>query len=368
MKSSLVRVERGIYVRPSSQTYWIQYRRPLVPGGKRTRVVQERLKGCSSAAQARKVLALRQAEIFVGEHRRPSSADMTLGEFVPRFLASRTGKRTLGKYAQQLRDRFSAWWSRPLSAISRADVIGWYVGRLTESAVSTANNEFAALRALFNEAIAQDVLAKSPCVRVRIQAAHNARHRVLTNDEAHRLERAAEKRRDFMRPLFFLLYSTGARLREVLSLRWAQVDLPALRLTLVDAKSLAPRVVPLAANAAAHLRWWRRVSRGEHVFPSRSRTGYLVQVGKSWRSLCRNANVAGLVRHDLRHNFVSQLQNAGVPDAIVMALTGHRTTKSFQRYSHALDASLRRAVDALPWRSRSAVRRSFARAKDGVKA
>jgi len=365
MKDSLIRLERGVYLRPNAQTYWIQYRVPLVPGGKRTRVVQERLKGCTSVVQARKALAVRQSEIFVREHRRVAE-DVTFGEFVPRFVSSRAHRRTAKKYEQQLRDRFPAWLSRPLASITRAEVMQWYARRLRECAIATANNEFAALRALCNEAIAQDALQRSPCFRVQLQQANNERHRVLSKDEAYRLESAARKRSDFMRPLWFLLYATGARLSEILSLTWSQIDLARQAVLIIDAKSEKPRLVPLASNVIAHLAWWRKRIAGKFVFPSSGKGGHLVQCGKSWRSLCRAANVVGLIRHDLRHNFTSQLQNAGVPDKIVMAITGHRTTKSFHRYSHALEASIRRAVNALPWRSHSAVNRKFATSWAGV--
>jgi integrase len=39
--------------------------------------------------------------------------------------------------------------------------------------------------------------------------------------------------------------------------------------------------------------------------------------------------------HSLRHTAVSLLKDAGVPDAVVMALVGHESTAISQRYTHA---------------------------------
>jgi integrase len=52
--------------------------------------------------------------------------------------------------------------------------------------------------------------------------------------------------------------------------------------------------------------------------------------------------------HDLRHNFTSQLQAAGVSDSIIMAITGHKTHVMLHRYSHANDEYERKAIDVLP--------------------
>ena len=41
--------------------------------------------------------------------------------------------------------------------------------------------------------------------------------------------------------------------------------------------------------------------------------------------------------HDLRHNFTSQLQAAGVSDSIIMAFTGHKTRVMLHRHAHAND-------------------------------
>jgi integrase len=38
--------------------------------------------------------------------------------------------------------------------------------------------------------------------------------------------------------------------------------------------------------------------------------------------------------HDLRHTFNTNMSKAGVKDAVVMKLTGHKTLEMFLRYSH----------------------------------
>lgn len=360
MKESLVRLERGIYIRPSTKTYWIQYRKPLVPGGKKTKVQQERLLFCTNVADARKALAGRVRDLFVGEHR-VVDADITLGQFLEEFLKTKAHRKVAKKYRQQITQRFTSWLKRPMAAIKRVEVFDWYAKRRERVAISTANNEVAALRALFNEAVNQELVLRNPCARLGLAQPNNERDRILSDDEAFRLSAEASKRVDFMRPLWFLLYATGARLHELLSLRWDQIDMKARWVRIYDAKSGKLRIVPLAKQVIVHLRWWAKMCVGKFVFPSGSKLGHLVQVGKSWRSLLKAADVRNLIRHDMRHNFVSQLQDAGVPDKITMAITGHKTVVSLHRYSHSKDRAKQRAIQALPWRSHPAV--SFALAE-----
>ncbi len=51
---------------------------------------------------------------------------------------------------------------------------------------------------------------------------------------------------------------------------------------------------------------------------------------------------------NLRHNFTSQLQAAGISDSIIMSITGHKTHVMLHRYSHANDEHKRKALEVLP--------------------
>jgi integrase len=52
--------------------------------------------------------------------------------------------------------------------------------------------------------------------------------------------------------------------------------------------------------------------------------------------------------HSLRHTAVSLLKDAGIPDAVVMALVGHESAAMSQRYTHVGKEALSRATRSLP--------------------
>jgi integrase len=67
-------------------------------------------------------------------------------------------------------------------------------------------------------------------------------------------------------------------------------------------------------------------------------------------SLGRSGKRAGqeLSFHSLRHTAVSLLKDAGVPDAVVMALVGHESAAMSHRYTHVGKEALANAAKTLP--------------------
>ena len=57
---------------------------------------------------------------------------------------------------------------------------------------------------------------------------------------------------------------------------------------------------------------------------------------------------AELSFHSLRHTAVSLLKDAGVPDAVVMALVGHESAAMSARYTHVGKEALAKAAKTLP--------------------
>lgn len=60
-----------------------------------------------------------------------------------------------------------------------------------------------------------------------------------------------------------------------------------------------------------------------------------------------NANGQRLRFHDLRHQAITELAEAGAPDATIEALAGHLSREMMKHYSHVRMAAKRAALDRL---------------------
>jgi integrase len=67
----------------------------------------------------------------------------------------------------------------------------------------------------------------------------------------------------------------------------------------------------------------------------------------SWRALTKAAGLKGLRFHDLRHQCITELLEAGVPEAAVTSIAGHVSRKMMEHYSHVRMEAKRKAVEWL---------------------
>ena len=67
----------------------------------------------------------------------------------------------------------------------------------------------------------------------------------------------------------------------------------------------------------------------------------------AWDATCERAGLPELLFHDLRRSAVRRLERAGVPRAVAMKLTGHKTESVYRLYAIADAASLSEGVEKL---------------------
>jgi integrase len=148
---------------------------------------------------------------------------------------------------------------------------------------------------------------------------------------------------------------TGWRVGEALRLKWAEVefDVGVVRLRPGTTKNREGRVFPFAALPELEVLLRRQRERTEtvekathqivgHVF---HRTGQPIKCYKrAWNRACKEAGVPHLWVHDLRRSAVRRLIRSGVPQAVAMQITGHKTASVFRRYGIITESDLTEAV------------------------
>ena len=72
-----------------------------------------------------------------------------------------------------------------------------------------------------------------------------------------------------------------------------------------------------------------------------------MDIRKSFKPSVAAAGLHGLWFHDLRRSFITRARRVGVPESVVMRMSGHRTRAVFERYNVVDTQDLRAAVRAL---------------------
>ncbi|MGY5452239.1 site-specific tyrosine recombinase XerD [Agarivorans sp. MS3-6] len=146
-----------------------------------------------------------------------------------------------------------------------------------------------------------------------------------------------------------VLYATGLRVTELVSLQMEQVSLRQ-GLVRVIGKGGKERLVPLGEQAVDSIEQYLRQARpmllnseSDVLFPS-SR-GRQMTRQTFWHRIKRYASLAGIASdispHTLRHAFATHLLNHGADLRVVQMLLGHSDLSTTQIYTHIANQRLR---------------------------
>lgn len=141
-----------------------------------------------------------------------------------------------------------------------------------------------------------------------------------------------------------LLLLTGARLREILHLKWEYVDLDRGLLLLPDSKT-GRKTIILNAAALEILAGLSRVS--EYVVPGEDLIKPRADLKRPWAAVSKRAGIVGVRLHDLRHTHASFGAGSGLGLPILGKLLGHTQAATTARYAHLDSDPLRRASDKI---------------------
>jgi integrase len=141
-----------------------------------------------------------------------------------------------------------------------------------------------------------------------------------------------------------LLIFTGARLSEVLGLRWDQIDLQRGIARLSDSKT-GSKSIYLTEPAIEVLRAIPRFDNSPFVLPGDRDGRHYSGVQKAWRRIRALAGLHDVRLHDLRHTHASEAVSAGESLYIVGKILGHSHAATTQRYSHLAEDPIRDAAN-----------------------
>jgi integrase/recombinase XerD len=277
----------------------------------------------------------------------------------------RLADHTLENYARDLRalaDFAAAANARP-EALDGA-TLDQFVRRLRAGGLSPRSvaRAVAAIRGFYRYLVLDGALRESPADNLRLPRAWPALPKLLSPEQVDLLIEQPDVStplglRD--RAMIELLYATGMRVSELVSVRAADLHLDEHYLTCVG-KGNKERLIPMGEQAADWVRRYERDGRGRLVAGRRApgraaarlfvnaRGGPLSRVGfwKILKAYGRRAGIASaLSPHVLRHSFATHLLERGADLRSIQLMLGHADLSTTQIYTHVLEARLRAVYD-----------------------
>ena len=276
--------------------------------------------------------------------------DPSIGRFLDAVWMERgLSPNTLAAYRADL-SALGRWLSARgvnITRTTRNDLLGFIAWRVETGARprSTAR-QLSSFRRFFRYLVREGVLAEDPTAQIAMPKIGRSLPKSLSEPEVESLLSSPVVsdplgHRD--RTMLEVLYATGLRVSELVSLKQNQVNLNQGVIRILG-KGNRERLIPLGEEAVRWISDFVAGPRGEilldrqtdYLFPTRR--GDRMTRQAFWHIIKRYATKSGVARelspHTLRHAFATHLLNHGADLRVVQMLLGHSDLSTTQIYTH----------------------------------
>lgn len=343
----------------------------ITPAGKKVFVVQYRIGrrsrrmtigmfGPLTADQARSQAQAALRQVARGDDpmnerdlvRDQKSTGDLLNEFLRLHADAKLKDRSSAEYRRLISTLVpSRLLSRPASEVARSDV-----SQLHNSLAVTpyqANRLLAVLRKFFNwcERMGYRPDHSNPALHVEPYKERKRERFLSPNEIAHLGMVLAEIEAEgtgnpYVIAAIRLLLLTGARLNEILTMKWDWIDFEGACIRLPDSKTGAKQIY-LSAPALLVFSNIPRLEGNPYVICGGKAASCMVNLQKPWRAIRQRAGFLDLRIHDLRHSFASIAVANGMSLPMIGKLLGHSQPQTTQRYAHLADDPMKKATDLI---------------------
>ena len=155
----------------------------------------------------------------------PKSFAATVNFYLERYAERNTRASTHKETKRVLEhDVRVQWGNRPVTEITRRDVIELLDAIIDRGAAVQANRTLAVLRRFFNWALEREIIAVSPIAGLKAPTAETARDRALTDGEIRLFWVGCDRLGWPFGPMFKLLLLTAQRRDEVGGMEWSEIE------------------------------------------------------------------------------------------------------------------------------------------------
>lgn len=266
----------------------------------------------------------------------------TLSSLIDRYREEVLPEKSGKHLAPSLNQLGSAFGQYAISSITSEMIADHRNARLKTVSASTIRKEINLLSKLFDLAGKEwgIPIAANPCAMVSRPAEPKGRDRRLEDGEEEALLLACRESSVELEAIVQVALETGARLGELLDLRWKNLNLAKCTARLLDTKNGEDRMIPLSTTALKVLKSLPRHIGGRVFWRWAASDSF----NKTWVRACARAGIEDLRFHDLRHEAVSRLFEKGLNPMEAASVSGHKTLAMLKRYTHLRAEDLARKL------------------------
>jgi site-specific recombinase XerD len=210
---------------------------------------------------------------------------------------------------------------------------------------STIENQRSYISAFFRWMLAEDIISKNPCEKIKPIKCENVRRLPFSDVQIDKLRLAC--RSEKTRAMIEVLLSSGVRCEELINLDINDIDIRRRSVRVRNGKGGKDRVTYISEVAAEHLDHYlnSRNDNGPELFRSQQGGRYSDETSilRIMKSLSKRAGVDNVHPHRFRRTFATQLYRRGMDLHEIQRLMGHSNVQTTLGYIYTDDAQLRAA-------------------------
>jgi integrase/recombinase XerD len=272
---------------------------------------------------------------------------------------------TLAAYQNDLSQFVDYLKSRPKAitewgAVSKDTVINYIMYmKEREYASSSVARKLAAVKSFVHFLVREGYLKEDPTATLESPRLRKRLPKTLTRSEVARLLDAPARGDDPKslrdRALLEVLYATGMRVTELVSLQLNDANLASGSVRVMHGKRQKERIIPIHPRAIETLDVYLQRGRIHMVKDPKEQALFVNFQGKPltrqglWLIIKHYVEEAGITKavtpHTLRHSFATHLLTGGAKLPDVQKLLGHANVSTTQIYTHLTGEELREAYD-----------------------
>lgn len=342
---------------PSKRTFYYDTVEPklslqITPNGSKSFYIRQRVKGndirvklgeppLMTVEEARIATVANRKLMNDGENPHKQSTkyneNTTLQQLFDDFVKERErfiGERTIVGYKSMWNTKISKLAKRRLSDITGDDLKTLHRKISENFGNYTGNHCLVLIKTVYNYAIKEERFdGRNPAISVKLNKTE-PRVRYMEHAELQRFFAVLDEYdNEISRDAILMLIYTGARKRNVLEMKWADIDMEAKIWKIPQTKTAKNVTIALVEPAMEVLqRRWEQAENEWVFYSPTSKSGHVEDIKRAWASILEKAQITNLRIHDLRHTLATYLIANGADAFIVQRALTHKSLQSTQVY------------------------------------